>query len=192
MAAVRRVWMATIAVIFGLSAGLGVGSPAWPKSVTASHTQCAKAAGSKAKHAKRGPKCKKSKPTRHRPTPPEAPSATIVVHVSSVGTIPVRQGADCAEEGLEEGVRAKRPGGGEVECDGDEVTTRRPEEGLPLRITRLGARRETLETSEHTVHVAPGLYEIALNHPSGVYKKQEVTVSKGQTVEVRLLIVDEG
>ena len=134
--------MATIAVIFGLAAGLGVGSPAWPKSVTSPHKQCPKAARSKAKHAKRGSKCKKPKPTRHGGTPPEAPSATIVVHVSSVGTMPLRHGADCAEEGLEEGVRATRPGGGEVECDGNELTTRRPEEGLPLRITRLGARRK--------------------------------------------------
>jgi hypothetical protein len=110
-------------------------------------------------------------------------TATLIVHVYRAGTIPLK---NCAEAALhfEPGV--------ELECNGNELTERRPEESVPLVITRLGVGGEVRETSEHKVHVAPGAYEVALNDYPQVYKKQEVTVSEGQTVEVRLVIIDEG
>jgi hypothetical protein len=108
-------------------------------------------------------------------------AATIIVHVSRVGTIPVK---DCAEV-----VDAKPPEAGvERECRGNELTTRRSEESLPLLITPLSPAGESRETSEHTVHVAPGRYEIAVNR----YEGKQVTVNEGQTVEVSLVILDEG
>jgi hypothetical protein len=206
-----------VVAIFGIAAALGIGYPAGAKSTKGRHAHCAEAAKSKARHAKRRPKCKKPKPMRRgtggnapagptvtAPTktlpvevhpPGSAPvslAATLVVRVYGVGTLSLRHGADCAEEGLQEGVRTKRPSGGEWECKGHELTSWIPIEGVPLVITRLGvggAGPSTFETSNHTVQVAPGLYEIALNDPHQIYKKPQVTVSEGQTVEVSLEIL---
>ena len=60
-----------------------------------------------------------------------------------------------------------------------------------MRITRLGAGGEVLssiETSEHTVYVAPGQYEVAavgLNG-GGALGSAKVTVSTGQELEVQI------
>lgn len=54
-----------IVAIFGIGAALGLGYPAAAKSAKGHHAQCAKAAKSKAKQAKRRAKCKKPKRTAH-------------------------------------------------------------------------------------------------------------------------------
>jgi hypothetical protein len=69
------------------------------------------------------------------------------------------------------------------------------DEGVALHIAKLedGQPVRGLETSEHTVHVTPGQYEITvLNivNPTtvGVLARKIVTVSAGQTAEVTLEI----
>lgn len=112
------------------------------------------------------PKWRKTALTRTTPAPPstataglaEALSATLIVHVHGCGG----------------------PLGG---C--------RYYEDLALRITRLGPTGEALasiEPESHTVHVAPGVYEVAYLTERGGRPVQStrVTVIAGQEQEVRL------
>jgi hypothetical protein len=126
------------------------------------------------------PKWYKTAPPRPTPAPPptatpggeEALSATLIIHVYTERHSGV---ANC-----EEVVRAKPPEAGvAVECRGNVLWEKRQEQ-TPVLITRIGAGVEALGelvTSETTVHVVPGLYEIA---------REKVTVSAGQTLEVTL------
>jgi hypothetical protein len=111
----------------------------------------------KAKKCKRG-NVKKNGNCMKRIPAPEALSATIAVHVIACGV------AELSE-------------------------TCRPLETASLRITRLGSDGEDLsiETQNHTVHVTPGHYEVALVLPT-VTEPKWVTVSKGQTLDVTLKI----
>lgn len=95
---------------------------------------------------------------------PGAPSATVIVHVF---TRPL------------------------VCCSVNERTTL--DETQPLRIIWRGTGGEVIgssETSEHTVHLAPGSYEIqVVSRPGGAaYGHKEVTLSAGQTQEVTFTI----
>jgi hypothetical protein len=94
-------------------------------------------------------------PTTRGPAP-EALSATLVVHVYEEGPLP--------------------------------PPVRKPEESMPLRIARLGGAGEILastETSEHTVHVVPGRYEVAA---SGGGAPQKVILGPDQELEVTIAI----
>lgn len=98
----------------------------------------------------------------------EALSATIIVHVFA------SYAQECT---LEQAANHK--------CEPS------PEEGVQLRVSRLGSADEaasSIDTSEHTVHVAPGRYEVALTVDTA-YKPQQVTVTAGQTQEVTIEIL---
>lgn len=179
MPVVRRVLIGAVVAIFGIAASLGVGYPAGAKYGKGHHARC-QAARSKAKEDTRRVKCKKPRPmtpmstspTTTAPATPPSPqalSATLIVHVSSVYTHPVRgpgqPGApDCAEI-----VRAEPPEAGVTyECHGpehgEELTTKRSEVSVALIVTLLSSGGEalsSLETLEHTIHVAPGRYRVA-------------------------------
>ena len=87
--------------------------------------------------------------------------------------------------------------GFEEECRGNTLWIRHAEEATRLRITRvenpprLGANGEILKdslvTPEHTIHVAPGRYEIGLGIETK-YTPATVTVNVGETLEVRVVI----
>lgn len=66
-------------------------------------------------------------------------------------------------------------------------------EGEPLRIEKLGSGGQvlsTLITTEHTLHVAPGSYEIQGGFDTEpVAESAQVIVSTGQTLEVMLVRV---
>jgi hypothetical protein len=92
---------------------------------------------------------------------PQALSATVIVHVNVVAPA-------CRE-----------PGG--------------PDETAPIRITRLPGSGviHSIETSEHTVHLVPGNYEIRATIPNAggtPGPPQDVLLSSGQTQEVTLEI----
>lgn len=90
---------------------------------------------------------------------PEALSATLIVHVYEEGHQP--------------------------------PPVRKPEESMPLRIARLGTAGEVLastDTSQHTVHVVPGRYEVAASAGGA---PQTVEVSAGQELEVTIAIIFE-
>lgn len=125
----------------------------------------------------------------------EASSATLIIHVYSEGYEPPGKPGTCAERLLARAAKVPRE---ELECHGETLWERFPEESEPVRITRLenpprlGPDGEllipSLVTSERTVHVAPGRYELVAD----VTAAETVTVSEGQTVEVRLIIYDKG
>lgn len=166
----RRRALSTISVaILVIAAPLAVGNWAAAQPGKGRQRHCtSKVSKSSAKSAKRRPKCRKPKHSvpRTRSTAPTTPapslSATLIVHV---------------------------PGGcGPRRCE--TPTGTRELTSQPLRITRLGAGGEalsSLETHEHTVHVAPGLYEIAvLGDNGGAFTATKVTVSADQELEVTL------
>ena len=101
--------------------------------------------------------------------PGEALSATVIVHVYLL-TAPIPE--------------VGKPGRSE----------RIPEETQPLRMIRRGTDGEvasSIETSEHTLHVAPGSYEIQVietGRGGGAYDPKDVAVTTGQTQEVTLEI----
>ena len=70
--------------------------------------------------------------------------------------------------------------------------TKCPNESTPIYVARLGLSRKIVhltETKEHTVHVAPGEYEVALNETLLAHKQgKRVTVKAGRTVELTLTI----
>jgi hypothetical protein len=65
----------------------------------------------------------------------------------------------------------------------------RPKESQPLRITRLGPGGEDLssvETENHTVHLAPGRYEIGAAEAHSESRPTQVIVSAGQELAITL------
>jgi hypothetical protein len=129
---------------------------------------------------------------------PEALSATLIVHVYGEGGLPVAggpKGLTCEE--VLRGLPSRE--GVENECRGGDLWTKVDDESMLLSITRLNPGgavplgpdgeilRNALVTKEHTVHVAPGRYEVALAVDTK-YTPETVTVREGQTVEVELII----
>jgi hypothetical protein len=190
----RRVLIGTIVAIFGIAGALGTGYSAGAKLGSGHGTQklaralraCKKnRSKSKRRKCERTAEAKyesKTKTGDHKGTgtgtttgigttetatgtvatePPEDLSATVIVHVNVVV-------AGCRE-----------PGG--------------PDETAPIRITRLPASGliHSIETSEHTVHLVPGNYEIRATIPNAggtPRAPQDVMLSAGQTQEVTLEI----
>jgi hypothetical protein len=122
---------------------------------------------------------------------PQPLLATLVVHVYSLRTVGVRSCA-AVPEPSESGV--------EYECADNVLRLKRWEETWPLRVTRRTSGEwslGSLETSEHTIHVVPGLYEIAptSGYPNttlgNVARAQQVTVGEGRTVELTFVILSE-
>ena len=67
-----------------------------------------------------------------------------------------------------------------------------PDETDPVRVTKLGRHGEPLnsrETKDHTLHVSPGLYEIALAVHTTYRGRRQVTLHGGQTREVTLTVI---
>ena len=135
VAALAALWIAEIpAVSYSAAAGQHRGQYA------------TRSSESNAKSHKRAKKCKKDRVSKNRKcdkksSAPEALSATLIVHVYESGGVTV-----CAPA--------------PPKCRG---ITPRPNETRPLRISRFGRNGEvvsSIETKEHTVHVAPGKYEI--------------------------------
>lgn len=71
-----------------------------------------------------------------------------------------------------------------------------PEPTLAIRIGETGpdgaAPTNYMATQEHTLHVAPGRYEIQVFGIGGVYASEVVTVRAGNTTEVTLYIQNVG
>jgi hypothetical protein len=212
MSVVRRGLIGVLVAIFGIAASLGVGYPAGARSAKRHDARCAKAAWSKPKLPRRRAKCKKPRATTPRSTtptttapatrpPPQALSATLIVHVSSVYTHPVGGPGHPGAPNCAELIRAEPPERDVTyECRGnergEELTTKRSEVSELLVVTCIGAGGEalsSLETFAHTIHVAPGRYRIAREGlPKGYNGRDpQVTVSEGQTAEVSLRFVDE-
>lgn len=159
----RKALIGIIAAMLGIAAipAVTYSAPAGQR-----HGQDA-AKSSKARSCGKG-KVRKNGKCAKRSPPPEALSATLIVHVYE------SYGADCKREAAEND-----------EC-GPSL-----DEAAPLRISRLGRNRQvvsSIDSKNHTVHVTPGLYEVAL---AGHIRPEplRVTVSAGQTVEVTLEII---
>jgi hypothetical protein len=168
---VRFEGLAALAAVLGIAA-----TPAAGYSATRQHQgqYTARSPRATAEKHPRARNCKKGQVSRNgkcvkKSPAPAAPSATLIVHVYVVGG-PVKEGRGPA-------------------CSG----TRCPSEHQPLRISRLGPSGEvmrTIETSQDTVHIAPGRYEVTAweRHGGWHSPSTQVILSEDQELEVTLKV----